>query len=707
MPKTNLQNNINIQDGLNSRNKSRGIFYGTTEWSDSTFQTALSLFLNSSNEEGTGIMRRDKAWNAFHDIIEDGVKTGNITREELEKIVDLEIFNINGKKTLAEHLPDLYDTGKNLDGAQGTMFKEADEYVAGLNSDVDKRNENLKLTELAAVAKNYEDGDYYTINAAGKEEINELKLITELGKICKDGRCDVSEEKEKILARPTKYTQPKVDKMLKDYYASDYKNRLTLDVHVGSFSKDIQGHETVVALIDEQNQLIKDNEDLFNNIEDAFKDITIGEGGNKEKDWKHPSAQTMWKISRGRFLKILEDNEKLTDGTKKNPELLQTEFLAQLKEDQKNKSINTQWSKYDALKNNPNYDINNFEKDRFTKNNNYDEEAHKEWLDSLETDIYARDTNFNYRNATKHPMLSGDYNTKFFEKIENEKINLNNPNLLFYEQELVNKSDKETFDYNEVIKNTDFSNIENSELGDAQRICKAQEKSLLECIQTRANALNQTLDKETIEALSGGVLGKNKEVDIAEANGNKYGFFTNDEFLANISKYGDFAGTLWIDQGGAESESHTMSWSEVYPDLIDKEGKWIPQSKEVGQTLLGIDMGLLWSLNPSAKQDLNNSQSYFEITKPTPPEDKVSAVITNDEASYEAYRNTGNIAFLPKENNPKLKQKIENDKNSILKLLTEYQPNIASLTDDDFSTPNTPNETSFKTPDVIGESLTT
>ena len=145
----------------------------------------------------------------------------------------------------------------------------------------------------------------------------------------------------------------------------------------------------------------------------------------------------------------------------------------------------------------------------------------------------------------------------------------------------------------------------------------------------------------------------------------------------------------------------------MYPDLIDKEGKWIPQSKEVGQTLLGIDMGLLWSLNPSAKQDLNNSQSYFEITKPTPPEDKVSAVITNDEASYEAYRNTGNIAFLPKENNPKLKQKIENDKNSILKLLTEYQPNIASLTDDDFSTPNTPNETSFKTPDVIGESLTT
>ena len=707
--KKNIVKNINIQSGLDSRNKAKGILFETSEWNESTLKTAVSLVLNSSNEEGTGIMRRDKAWEAFHDIIEDGVKTGNITREELEKIVDLEIFNINGKKTLAEHLPDVYDTGKNLDGAQGTMFTEADDYVAGLNSDVDKRNENLKLIELAAVAKDYEAGDYYTINAAGEEEINERKLITDIGKICKDGRCDVSEEQEKILARPTKYTQPKVDKMLNDYYASDYKNRLTLDLHVQSFSPDVQKHETVVALIDVQNQLIKDNEDLFNNIENAFKDITVNEGGNKEKDWKHPSAQTMWKISRGRFLKILEDNEKLTDGTKKNPELLQREFLAQLKEDQKNKSINSQWSTYDKYKNDPKYDINNFGKDQYTKKDGtYDKEGHQEWLASLETDIYARDTNFNYRNATKHPMLSGDYNTTFFEEIENEKTNLNNPNLLFYEQELVNKSDKETFDYNEVIKNTDFSNIENSELGEAQRICKAQKKSLLECIQTRANALNQTLDKETIDKLSGGVLGKDKAVDRAEANGNQYGWFTVDEFPAMISKFGDFANTLWIDQGGEEAESHTMSWSEVYPNLIDDEGKWIPEFKEAGQTMLGIDIGLLWTINPSAKQDLDNAMPLWEIFRSIPPEEKVSAVINNDEASYEAYRNTGILALVPKENNPKLKDKIEKDTNSILNILNTNRTEIASLTDEDIPIKSEEtNQTSFQPPDVIGDSLNT
>ena len=303
-------------------------------------------------------------------------------------------------------------------------------------------------------------------------------------------------------------------------------------------------------------------------------------------------------------------------------------------------------------------------------------------------------------------MLSGEYNTTFFEEIENEKTNLNNPNLLFYEQELVNKSDKETFDYNEVIKNTDFSNIENSELGEAQRICKAQEKSLLECIQTRANVLGQTLDKETIEALSGGVLGKNKEVDIAEANGNQYGWFTADELPAMISKYGDFAATLWIDQGGEEAESHTMSWSEVYPKLIDKEGKWIPEFKEAGQTMLGIDMGLLSTINPSAKQDLDNAMPLWKIFRSIPLEEKVLAVMTNDEASSEAYRNTGHTAFLPKLNNPKLKQKKANDQNSILNLLTEYD--IASLTDEDIPIKSEEtNQTSFQPLDVIGDSLNT
>ena len=706
--KQNLVKNTNIQTGLNSRNQSKDIFYNTTEWNKSTFQSAVSLFLNSSNLEGTGIMRRDKAWKAFHDMIKEGVETGNITREELEKIVDLDLgFEINGNKTLAGHLPELYGTGRNSDGAQGTMFTEADDYKAGLNSDVDKRNENIKLTELAAVAKEYQAGDYYTINDAGKEEINELALITKLGKICKDGRCDVSEEKEKILARPTKYTQPKVDKMLKDYYASDYKNRLPLEMHVGSFSKDVKGHETVVALIDAQNQLIKDNKGLFDNIENAFKDITVNEGGNKEKDWKHPSAQTMWKISRGRFLKILEDNEKLTDGTKKNPELLQKEFLAQLKEDQKNKSINTQWSKYDKYKNDQNYDMKDFQKTQFTKNGKYDKEAHQEWLASLETDIYARDTNFNYRNATKHPLLSGDYNTTFFEEIENEKTNLNNSDLLFYEQELVNKSDKETFDYNEVIKNIDLNNIENSELGELNKICTAQEKSLLECIQTRANALGQTLTKETIEALGNGVLGKNDPLDIAEANGNAIGWFTNAELGATISEYEDFAGTYWIDQGGEEAESHMISFGEVYSNLIDDDGKWKPEFKEVGKTLLGFDLGILSDLHPYAKYELNDANALFELTKTISPEDKLTALKKNDVAAYEAYKNTGILAFVPKDPNPRLQEKTENDEQYLLNILNTNRTEIASLKDEDIPIKSEEtNQTSFQNPDVIGASLT-
>jgi len=80
--------------------------------------------------------------------------------------------------------------------------------------------------------------------------------------------------------------------------------------------------------------------------------------------------------------------------------------------------------------------------------------------------------------------------------------------------------------------------------------------------------------------------------------------------------------------------------------------------------------------------------------------------MTNDEASSEAYRNTGHTAFLPKLNNPKLKQKKANDQNSILNLLTEYD--IASLTDEDIPIKSEEtNQTSFQPLDVIGDSLNT
>ena len=685
--KKNIVRNINIQSGLDARNKAKGILFETSEWNESTLKTAVSLVLNSSNEEGTGIMRRDKAWNAFHDIIEDGVKTGNITREELEKIVDLEIFNINGKKTLAEHLPDLYDTGKNLDGAQGTMFKEADKYKKALDEAADNRNTNIYLTQLEQLNQQVRNKEFNAYTDAAV-------LTKKLGQICniaknagKGNECDVGKELEKLQSIPNEQTEPKVKEILTQYYNTPDENRLPLEQVVAKFNPDVRNHADITSIISVQNGILEKNKEQIETLRRKFEKEHEELTGLKKSEFQTVSAQNLWFIQKGKLLALLEADAKKQGADRLGATTIIDNFSAKITEERKGLDLGMTWSAWEAKTQAEKEDV---------------KLSEGVTVNDIETSPYAVDTNGRFRNATKHPQLNNTFRGTILEEIGRETIDLTSSKLLPTEE----TSGGKTIDYNEVIKNIDLNNIENSELGELNKICTAQEKSLLECIQTRANVLGQTLDKETIKALGGGVEGKNNPLDIALVNGNQYGWFTDDELPANISKYGDFAATLWIDQGGEEAESHTMSWSEVYPKLIDDEGKWIPEFKEAGQTMLGIDMGLLSTINPSAKQDLDNAMPLWEIFRSIPLEEKVSAVMTNDEASYEAYRNTGHTAFLPKLNNPKLKQKKENDQNSILNLLTEY--NIASLTDEDIPIKSEEtNQTSFQPPDAIGDSLNT
>lgn len=687
--KKNIVRNINIQSGLDSRNKAKSILFETSEMNESTLKTVVSLVLNSSNEEGTGIMRRDKAWNAFHDIIEDGVKTGNITREELEKIVDLEIFNINGKKTLAEHLPDLYDTGKNSDGAQGTMFKEADKYKKALDEAADNRNTNIYLTELEKLNQQVRDKEFNAYTDAAV-------LTKKIGQICniaknagKGNECDVAKELEKLQSIPNEQTEPKVKAILAQYYKTPDENRLPLEQVVAKFNPDVRNHADITSIISVQNGILEKNKEQIEILQRKFEKEHEEITGLKKSEFQTVSAQNLWFIQKGKLLALLEADAKKQGADRLGATTIIADFSAKITKDREGLDLGMTWSAWEA---------------KTQKQKESVDLSEGVTVNDIETSPYAVDTNGRFRNATKHPQLNNTFRGTILEEIGRETIDLTSSKLLPTEE----TSGGKTIDYNKVIKNIDLNNIENSELGELNKICTAQGKSLLACIQTRANVLGQTLDKETIKALGGGVEGKNDPLDIAMVNGNQYGWFTNDELPAMISKYGDFASTLWIDQGGEEAESHTMSWGEVYPNLIDDEGQWIPEFKEAGKTMLGIDMGLLWSVNSSAKFDLDNAMPLWEIFRSIPFEEKVSAVITNDEASYEAYRNTGHTAFLPKLNNPKLKDKIEKDTNSILNSLNKYRTEIASLTDEDIPIKSEEtNQTSFRPPDVIGDSLNT
>mgnify|MGYP003133141222 CR=1 FL=1 len=647
--KKEIEKNIVSQSGINARNQAAHILYNTEDWNEATLQTAVNLVLNSSNVEGTGIMRRDKAWKAFHKLLKEGAETGNITRDELTKIVNLEILNINGNKTLAQHRPDLYGDSENI---KGTVFEEVDTYTKNLNSMVDNRNKAVQL-EMAKgwkqeIANGVKTWDHPDIQA----KVEEWNIT--------DPDFDSFAFNNELKGVPTEASIATANEIWDRYEKKEIGDKRLLNDY-------ILGHPLEQALRNDPK--IAKQLELEQNIETILKDdlknleISVSKttreqlGLTGKASW--PDATTgadYWKLVKAEAVhRYLDSQQK---GLGKSPNDIINEVKAEIAAVPE---LDAPYKDHLIRRGK--------EKNEYGEYNIDDEYAKEDW--SLHDNSYhAKDLNGVYYNVYKDSKLLSP--TWYADSIKNKEketlpnINLKDPTAKIpAEQKWINKypaKNGEAVDWNEYVVNEGITS-------DINEVCKAQNKSALECIQERASASGQTLNEDVIEKLSGDVLNNvDSKTKKKIENGEE---LTNGDNI-NITKSTNSAGIHNNLNGGEDGEKITNSISTHWcNECIDDNGKWKAGSEEYGKLNLGLGMGLLKSLNDTAAKDftLDGADTFFEATKDIPKEELLESVYSNPTAAFEAAKHSGDINYLPKEDFSILDDKKQTDYFKILDVL--------------------------------------
>ena len=648
--KTEIEKNIVSQSGIDARSQASQILYNTEDWNEATLQTAINLVLNSSNVEGTGIMRRDKAWKAFHELLVEGAKTGNITRDELTKIVNLEVLNINGNKTLAQHRPDLYGDSEDI---KGSAFEEVDTYKKNLNTAVDERNKAIRLEMADGWKKDIADGLKTWDDQEIQSEI--AKWMTE------DPEFDSFAFNNELKGVPTEASTATATEILSIYENKKIGERKLLTDY-------LEGHPLELALrndprIAKQLNLEEGIEELLEEDLKPFE-VSVSKttreqlGLSGKASW--PDATTgsdYWKRVKAEAVHRYLDSQKR--GLGKNPQDIINEIKAEIAAVPKLDKLYKTHRIERGLEKNENGDY----------TSKVDEYAKQDWT-LHDNSYHAQDQDGVYYNVYKDSKLLSptwyEDNVKNKEKENLPNINLKDPTVKIpAEQKWINKypaKNGEAVDWNEYVVNEGITS-------DINEICKAQNKSALECIQERAEASGQTLNEDVIEKLSGDVLNNvdsktKKKIDNGEE-------LTNGDNI-NITNSTNGAGVHNNLNGGEDGEKITNGISTHWcNECIDDFSKWKAGSEEYGKANLGLGMGLIKSMSDTADRDftLDGADKFFEATKDIPKEELLASVYSDPTAAFEAAKHSGNVNYLPKEDFSILEDKKQTDYFKILDVL--------------------------------------
>lgn len=653
-----IEKNIVIQNGINTRNQAMTTFQ-RPDASVDDIKEAYTMIMNSGNLKGTGIIARDKAWEFLHDeVFKPAIKNGYITHERLNEIVSMELFNINGKKTLAEYDPAKYGIYSKEKGRQGSMFTLADEYKSEQDDLVTERNENEVTTRGDKLLKLVEDGG---INVESKEFNNELKSIATLARE-NNVEFNMAEYKQKARKIPDAKTTDLAKLAVEKYYSAD--SALPMSIASQQFSEDIQDNVEVQFVIEAENNVYTENKDQIENIAKLFKKQELVQSGNSTiTQYRFPStsAETVWNLAKGKLLRQLVKNESLPSDQKRLPSQIIDEFSKYMSDEVAAVKIATSWETYDKA----------VEAGAST----YDDAQQA----LIAKSIFARDSNLVYRNAENHDELDNNFTHEWQSEMYTMKMqtaDFSSPNTIIREEEpyiakyTLEKDGVKTIDWNKLIQ------TEEKLPDDLHKIAKLQNKLPYDFVLERATSSNQTLDEKTKEFFEVETIDK---ADIATTNAlktnNQNGFVTDAQWKMNLSHVSDKAGILFYDEDDAKiPDSVSKYWCN---ECIDLTGKWKTGLEEYGKLNLGLGMGLLKSINSTADKDLesNGADLFFEYTKDVPKEDILSTVYNNDEAAFEAAKHSGDINYLPKEDFSILEDKKQNDYFKILDILGQSLDN--------------------------------
>tara|TARA_R100000742_G_C4278688_1_gene101838 strand:+ start:430 stop:3231 length:2802 start_codon:yes stop_codon:yes gene_type:complete len=638
--KKQIEKNIVSADGVNQRSNALTIFQDSNATA-SEIADAYTLIMNSGAKNGEGIMQRDKAWKFLHDNLKDSVENGYISYDRLEEIVDMKIFDINGKKTLAEYDPTRYGRFNEETGVQGSLFTEADNYKTKQDELITKRNKNSVNTEFEALSSEITSGTLDPRNKADLEIIKEkLKKITDIATANNIEGWDYAKKLKELQQLPNNETEPLGKSAADLYYKSDSGMRMS--IASTQFSEDVQNTTDIQSIISLEKQIEEEHNKEILNVEKIFKKKELVLSGNSEipqYTWPNTSTETMWELEKGRLLRLLVINDQLPADQKQLPRTLIRNFEQDLNEKIANAKLDTNWENYDKTI------------ESGTSSYSADQQQ------VFNTSIYASDDQGVFRNAENHTELEGNFTYGWQSKMYGLKLegaDFTNPKTEIKEEQPytskypVNENeDEKILDYNKLIEG------ENGLPSDLQKIANLQNLTALDYLQQRAQSVGQKLDEKSLEILCADI---ENNCSATVKNKLKKGEKLNHDDKANITKTCPTVGILNLVDGGEDGEkiNNAILQHLCTEEVVDYTSNSSPLYKEgfeiYAKDNLGLGMGMLEFIGDTAKIDFeaDGAEKLFEtFSLEIPKAELLKAVITNDKAGSAAFEHSGDIKFLP------------------------------------------------------------
>ena len=637
--KVQIEKNIVAADGVNDRSNAMTIIQDPNATA-SELADAYTLIMNSGAKDGEGIMQRDKAWKFLHDNLKESVDEGYISYERLEEIVNMELFDINGKKTLAEYDPTRYGQFNEETGVQGSIFTAADEYQTKQDELITKRNKNAVNTEFETLSSEITSGTLDPRNPADLKIIKErLKTITDSAIANNIEDWDYAKKLKELQQLPNNETKPLGKSAANLYYEAD--NGMRMSIASTQFSEDVQNTTDIKSIISLENQMEEEHNDEILNVEKIFKKKELVLSGNSEipqYTWPNTSTETMWELEKGRLLRLLVINDQLPADQKQLPRTLINNFEKDLNEKIANAKLDTNWENYDQTI------------ESGTSSYSADQQQ------VFNTSIYASDEDGIFRNAENHIELRGNFTYGWQSKMYGLKLagaDFTNPKTKIKEEQPytskypVNKNEKEkTLDYNKLIEG------ENGLPSDLQKVAALQNLTALDYLQQRAQSVGQELDDKSLEILCADV---EKNCSATVKNKLKNGEELNHDDKANITKTCPTVGILNLVDGGEDGEkiNNAILQHLCTEEVVDYTSNSSPVYKAgfeiYAKDNLGLGMGLVEFIGDTAKIDFepDGAEKFFETFSSIPKNDILQAVVTNDKAGFAAFEHSGNIKLLP------------------------------------------------------------
>jgi len=655
--KKEIEKNLTIESGVKDRTSSKLIITDTEEMNESTLQTAVNLVLNSSNLEGTGILRRDKAWKEIHGIYKDAAESGKLRRDKIIEHVDLDLgFEVNGNRTLATIFPSIYGHEGDV---TGSVIKEAETFSKNLNKEVEINQKAITLERMSAFKKRINEG------VATWDSKEALELLHERDR--EDPSFDFAEGQIEFKGEPTPASKATAKEVMTRYRDKPIGERRSLDFY-------LVGHPLEHALrndpeISAQLSIEKNIGDLLKkNLLKAEQKVSNTDRKNlglKDKAvWADViSGSDYWRVVEAEAIHRYLDSQNRNLG--KSPQDIIHEIL---EETRKVPKLKTSYKQHLIKRG-----LRKTDDGKFAIDEKY---AKDDWT-LHETSYHAQDNDGVYYNIHNH------------ETYKNEKL-INVPKLLsptWYEDSLKNKEINDLSEVNLTDKNNEFPGkanlIEKYPKGEGidwekyvlnektitpeiDQLCKAKGITTAECIQQLAEGSGQTLSEKALERL-GGDWQKNVSPKLLSQYRKGEQPITTGGYM-EIANATNYAGVTYVTNGGEQAEETLNAFSGEY---IDSKGQWKSGQEEIGKLQFGINLASLLGIHPRADRDFQEGGAvlYAEATKGISTEDKLSMLRNNDNAAFKAAAATGDIRLLNKENFAILKDKEDQDNRAILDVI--------------------------------------